>query len=193
MPELPESWKAQLPSVTQILKACGLSADYTHVPKHLLDHAAQRGTALHLAIQLYHEDDLDEDSLHPEVAPGFSSYRKFLVESRHEPLHTEIEVIHPMWHYVGHPDRIGFLNEKRVILDFKYMETVKLAPAVLQMTAYKLAWEAMYPDSPLAGGYVLQLKRDGTYRLHHTPLDQKAEQTFLAALVVYRAIEENAR
>ena len=127
------------------------------------------------------------------MAPGFSAYLKFLAESGHEPLHSEIELVHPILHFVGHPDRIGWLNTQRVVIDFKYMDSVKLAPATYQLIAYKLAWEAMEPTQPLAGGYVLQLKKDGTYRLHQVALDRKAEQTFYAALTVFKAIEENGR
>lgn len=179
----------RLPSVTQILAVTGLGPDYSRVPRHLLEHAGQRGTALHAAIQLYHEGDLDEESLHPEVATGFSAYRKFLAESRFEFLAGEFEVRHDQWLYLGHPDLLGSLGGKRVLLDTKFMDTVHLVAAAYQLTLYRLAWEAQHPDQPIHDCYVLQFKHDGTFRLWPVASGPAEERTCYAAIVVFRAIE----
>ena len=184
----------RLPSVTAILAATGLGPDYSRVPKHLLEHAAQRGTALHLAIQLYHENDLDEDALHPEVAPGFSAYRKFLAESSFQFERSEFEVISERWHFCGHPDLLGRLNGGLMLIDLKYMDTVHLWPATYQLTLYKLAFEEQeWENPPIQACYVLQLKHDGAYRLHMVPTGPAEQQVAQAAVIVHRAIEEGRR
>ena len=180
----------RLPSVTQILKAVGLGADYDRVPAHTLEHARERGQALHAAIQYHHEGTLDADSLHPEVAPGFSAYLKFLVDSAFAFEAGEFEVVHPVWLYMGHPDLLGTLNGQRVLIDLKYMATVHLHAAAYQLTLYRLAWEAQHPEQPISGCYVLQLKLDGTPRLHPVSSGPTEEQRCYAAITVFRAQQE---
>jgi hypothetical protein len=68
-----------VPSVTQVLKAAGL-IDYAGIPQAVLDYAAERGTAVHLATQLYDENDLDRDSLDPLIAPYLSAWINFTVD-----------------------------------------------------------------------------------------------------------------
>ena len=179
----------QVPSVTQILSAVGLSEDYSRVPPATLEIARLRGTALHAAIQWHHEGTLNEASLHPEVAPGFSGYLKFLTDSRHEPIVSEAELVHPTWRYVGHPDRIGWIGKDRVLIDFKYMESLNLDPVARQLAGYRLAWNVLHPTELLTRCYALQLKRDGTYRSHEItqPRWSQDDQVFLAACVVFRA------
>lgn len=180
-----------LPSVTQILKAVGLAPDYSCVPRHLLEHARQRGTALHAAIQLYHEGDLDEDALHPEVASGVSAYRKFLAESGFQFERSEFEVISERWRYVGHPDLLGRLNGGLVLLDLKYMEQVPIQAATYQLTLYQLAFSEQESESPpISACYVLQLKRDGTYRLHSVSTGAAEQRVVLAAVIVHQAVME---
>lgn len=176
------------PSVTQILRAVGLALDYDRVPAHILEHAQQRGTALHRAIQYHAEGRLELASLHPEIQPGFQAYLRFVEHTGHVPIASEVELIHPAWQFIGHPDRIGWLGPERVVIDFKYVETVDLAGTALQVAAYALLWNAVHPTEPVTRRYTLQLRRNGTYRLH--PLeDPHAEQIFLAALVVFQARE----
>lgn len=180
------------PSVTEILRAVGLGPDYSAVPEATLERASLRGQALHAAIAYHAAGVLDEASIHPEIAPGFSVYLKFLADSQHQAIASEIDLIHPAWHYRGHPDRIGFLGADRVLIDFKYMDSVDLAATAYQLAAYRLAWHALRSSEPIRQCFVLQLKHDGTYRLHELPKGgwAKAEQVFLAALVVYRARQE---
>ena len=48
----------RVPSVTQILEPL---IDYSGVPNGVLQYAADRGTAVHLATEFYDDGDLDED------------------------------------------------------------------------------------------------------------------------------------
>ena len=183
----------QFPRVSEILEAMGLGVDYSHVPPATLELAKLRGTALHLAIQYHAEGVLDETTIHEDIAPGFSAYLKFLAATRHEPIASEIELIHPVWRYVGHPDRIGFLGQDRVVIDFKYMDSVDVTAASYQVAAYQKAWDATHPTELIGRCAVLQLRHDGTYRLHEIPTQAltNARQVFLAALVVFRARRKN--
>ena len=178
-----------LPSVTHILKEVGLGPEFDFVDPVTLEAACLRGTAVHEAIEAHAYGYLDEATLSPIAAPYLDGYKKFLSESGHEPIATEIEVIHPSWGYIGHLDRVGWLIGKRAILDFKTPESLDLKPAGYQLALYRLAWNAQHPDQPVDVIGVLQLKSDGTYRFHDLN-PAVYEQVALAAVIVYRARKE---
>lgn len=179
------------PRVTQILKDVGLGADFSHVPPARLEYARMRGEALHLAIRYHHEGTLDEASLHPDVRSGFEAYLRFLADTKHEPIASEIELIHPAWQYQGHPDRIGFFHGgRRVLLDWKFTDGFKFLPTAYQLAAYKMLWEANHPQEPVAEVFAVQFHpSSGKYHLRRIEAE-KYEQTFLAALVVWRALQQ---
>ena len=178
------------PSVTQVLKACGLGPNYAGVPKDILEHARLRGAALHQAIQFHHEGTLDVSSLHMEIQPGFQSYLDFLAETGHRAIASELELIHPDWQYVGHPDRVGWLGTDRVILDWKHVASVDVRAGRLQLAAYRMAWNALRPTEPVSRCFLVHLPTngDGKARLHEVT-DPGAEQVFLGALIVFRELQ----
>jgi hypothetical protein len=181
-----------LPRVTDILAAVGLGPDLGPVPAVVLEAARARGTAVHALIEAHHYGYLEDGSITPETAPYFSAYLKFLADSGHEPIRSEFEVVHAAWGYRGHPDRLGWLSGRRILLDWKTAEAPELPPAGLQLAAYRLAWNAMHPTEPVDLVAVLQLKADGTYR-YHDLAPATYEDTFLAAVLVYRARQERGR
>ena len=181
------------PRVSEILAGTGLGFEANGIPPARLEYARLRGTALHLAIRFHHEGVLDESSLHPDVRPGFEGYLRFLEDTKHEPLVSEIELIHPTYGFIGHPDRVGWLNAKRIILDFKYTDSFDFWPTAYQLAAYKLLWEANYPQQPIQCTFALQLSpKDVTYHLRAIEADQYT-QTFLAALLIWRAKRQMGR
>ena len=181
---------AAFPRVTAILDAVGLGPDFSLVSPAVLEAARARGTLVHAAIEADHYRFVVD--LPAPFAPYLDAYRKFVAESGHEPVRSEFEVTHPQWRYRGHPDRIGWLLGKRVILDWKCTEQPDLPAAGRQLAAYRLAWNVEHPTEPVESTAVLQLKSDGTYRLHE--LDpQESEPTFLAAVLVYQARQREGR
>lgn len=174
-----------IPSVTEILEQVGLAQDFSSVPPAVLEHARLRGRALHKAIAWHALGILDEGSIHPEIEPGFRAYQRFLAEAKHEPLWSEKELRHPTWKFCGHPDRVGWINgNTRVLIDFKYQDSTDLRAGTYQLSGYELLCQANFPTEPIEKLMLLELHKDSTYRLHTVKADH---QTFLAALLVYRA------
>lgn len=179
------------PSVTEVLGAVGLGWNLNGIPAATLEYARMRGKALHQAVQWDHEGVLDESSLHPDVEPGFRAYQRFRKETHYEPLLSEVEIIEPTWKYLSHIDQIGRWNRdprhvRRVLLDWKYTDSPDLLAASYQLAGYVRAWTATHPQEPIDQVLVLQLKHDGTYRVHQVDA-KKYDQVFLAALIVFRA------
>ncbi len=180
-----------LPRVTHILQAVGLGPNLDGIKPAVLEVAAMRGTAVHEAIEAEAYGYLVGADLAPVVVPYLEAYRRFVKESRHEAIGSEITVQHPTWHFVGHVDRVGWLEKHRAIIDWKCVAQVDERAAALQLAGYRLAWNAMHPTEPVSLTAVVQLRADGTYRFFDINAGEY-EQTFIAALLVYRAQQEKA-
>lgn len=180
---------AEFPRVTEILAAVGLGPDYTAVPPDVLAAAAARGRAVHEAIEAQVYGYLDEAALADDVATRLAAYRRFVKESRYETTHTEIEVVHAAWRYRGHPDTIGWLLGKRVLLDFKAIDTmdrVAMRAVGLQLAGYRAAWNAEHATEPVDALAVVQLKGDTTYRLTEMSAAEH-EPLWFACVTVFHA------
>src|SRR5690606_20318453 len=67
-----------VPSVTQIL---GSLVDMSAIPQDKLEYARARGQAVHLACELYDQDDLDMASLDEVIVPYLEAWIKFKKEA----------------------------------------------------------------------------------------------------------------
>lgn len=181
-----------LPRVSEILETVGLGPDLRHVPPAALEYGRIRGKAVHSAIEAAIFNYLDESSLDLEVIPRLDAYRRFVKESGFEPTHAEIAVESATWRYRGHPDVVGWLNGRRVILDWKNGETVQLRPAGRQLSAYRVAWNEQNPREPVDGLAVVQLKGDATFRFWEVSAAEH-EPVWLAGLMVFHARMEDGR
>lgn len=65
------------PGANQILKAVGLSKDWSGVDPFYRD----RGIAVHSAINLFLRGELDEESLDPVIVPYFNQFKEWLSEN----------------------------------------------------------------------------------------------------------------
>jgi len=99
------------PSVTEILQAVGLAPDLSMVKPEVLAWASARGTALHRAIELHAKGTLDANSLHEEIKGALAGYLKFVQDSGHEAVASELELVDDKrWGIMGHPDRVGTIK-----------------------------------------------------------------------------------
>ncbi len=200
--------KAERPRVTEVLRMAGLSPDYSGISAEVLKAAADRGTQVHAMIAEAHRRDIPPERFAPaggkakipaEVAPYWRAVLKFVADTQHVPLYSEVLVEHAQWRYVGHLDRIGLITVPhrrgpsvcRCLLDWKCVATLDVVGVAFQLAAYRLAWNSMHPTEFIDPGDcgAVQLKRDATYRLVMIPAPQllEAEQVWLAALTLYHA------
>jgi hypothetical protein len=175
---------AALPRVTHILDEVGLGPDFTNVKPADLEYAGIRGKAVHAAIESIFYEYFDEKLYSPDVLARVDAYRKFVRESGYKTLKSEIQVVSPTWRYRGHLDSVGWIGSKRVIPDWKNTESVQLRPAGRQLAGYRVAWNEQNPTEPVDVLMVVQLKGDGTYRVHEVSAAEY-EPIFFAAVMVY--------
>jgi len=179
------------PRVSAILSDLGFASGWG-TAYHL-----ERGTALHLAINMDLRGRLDEDSVHPAVAPGFAAWRRFREQARPELIMAECELRDPLWRFQGHPDLIARINGMATLIDYKYTESPDLPYCRLQLAAYAHLWEAFTRSVPdlaypsLSAAFVLQLTPSGRFQLHPLTLTDLIEprQDFLAAVRVWHALQ----
>lgn len=157
----------RVPSVTEALGLVGLY-DFSHVPQGRLEYARARGQDVHDWLALEDEGFVDDDEPPQEILGYVQAYLRFKAESGFEPVLVEHVVVNPIYSYAGALDRTGYLSDHLALLDFKAV--AKIGPATsLQTKAYALCLDEPHDR------YALQLKPDGTYRLHKYPLKGRTE------------------
>lgn len=159
------------PSVTQILRITGVSADFSHVDPIVLDRKRQIGQAVHAATHYFDEGDLDAQTLAPEVEPYLEAWRRFRLEREFVPDLLETVVYSLAAHYIGRFDRLGYVGGLPVLLDIKIGDP-DAASADLQTAGYLFALLEERPH--VVGGkeiarWSVQLTEDGRYRLRQYP------------------------
>lgn len=148
--------------------------------KWFTDWARDRGSAVHKAIQLYEEDDLDEETVDENVRPFLNAYYKFKAEYQWISIENEVQVWSERHEYAGTLDSFGRASGTRAIVDYK---TGQLSPVVgIQLSGYALALAECrgIVCTKLLG---VRLVGDGTYKIQQYQLDPT---TFYAALNISR-------
>lgn len=178
----------KVPGVTTVLKPL---YDWSMVDPEVLAAKAALGTAVHLCTELYDADDLDDDTVMPEWRPYLDGWVKFREETGFVPTRIETRVFHPGLFYAGTLDRTGILFDAEAMLDIKTSAT--MSPAVgCQTAAYLRALTAApdYEGPQDMKRYSVQLKPDGTYKLHeyNDPTDWP---TFVSLLTVRNWTEKH--
>lgn len=166
-----------VPGVTQILKPL---VNFDGIRADVLAAKADLGRRVHLATQLDDEDDLDPDSVQPDVAPYLEAWRAFRRDTGCKVLQVEQRVCEPVLMYAGTLDRVLAFNRAHWLTDLKTCFTTPMA-AGPQTAAYQRA----LGDNSVTHRAALRLRPDGTYRLD--PLTGADDWTaFFAALTLHR-------
>lgn len=173
--------KEKYDSVTKIIEFLGLSKSYQGISSFY----AERGRAVHKAVELIDKGTLDEASVSDTIRPYVSAYRKFLAESGYKAHAWEIGLHHPVLRYAGTIDKVGYLGGRLGILDIKTSNGTVDAAVDDQLCAYKLLWDTEHPNDLALWRYALQLKGDGEYNLITKYTDTPAED-WKAIMKVYR-------
>ena len=141
------------PSVTQVLKAVGLLADYDNLDPFY----AERGHAVHAACEFDDKGTLDEESVDEEVAGFLAAWRALKKESGLVVVEIETVVTGPG--YAGRVDRVVEIKGRRGVLDIKTGQPA--AWHQLQTAAYAMA---LFRESSCPR-WAAYLKQDGTFRI----------------------------
>lgn len=167
-------------SVTQVLEAVGIS-DFTGVDPDVLWWAQQRGTMVHRAAHYINQHNLDPETVDERIGGYVEAWRAFRRDHELQVHHSEHivhrrltirgnPVIRPAktdLHIIGTLDVAGLIKKHGpVIADIKTGEEAESWP--IQLAPYAMAYteRSRYTHKRL----VVQVRRDGTYKLHWFPL-----------------------
>lgn len=108
----------EYPSVTQVIKAAGLS-NFDNVPAELLDRAIQFGNAVHKAIELKCKGTLDLDTVDEAIMPYLSAWDEFVSIYQYVPQHYEHRAFNHALRVGFTIDNIGSFQKDAGIVDVK--------------------------------------------------------------------------
>lgn len=182
----------RVPSVTQII-ASALGNPFAAVPPAVLERKRQIGQAAHRACELDDAGQLDEATVHPDVAPYLSAWRKFRKAWPFRVLASERVMYDDVCGYAGQTDVIAERDDGvLIVIDIK--TGLPKAQAALQTAAYAnlvLRERTKGEDQTLPQRYALHATKDGTY--HLVPYVRPGDwRDFLACLAVHRIKERIA-
>ena len=176
----------EVPSVSELTRFITREV-YTDTPQYFMDGAAARGTKVHRAtesLDKYGTVECDDD-----IAPYVQAYVQFLKDKAPEWEKIEWAVCNEKM-YAGTVDRYGVLDGKKVILDIKTTQTISGMHKVLYRAQLNLYELAVVKEKPVEELVVLQLRKDGTYKL--IPLEMDAPLA-CACITMHEAIKKTKR
>ena len=174
------------PSASAIMKPLS-SALYKEVNETFLNAAAERGTAVHNAIENYVKFGIKD--IAPEYKGYFIAFENWWKENNPICLATECRTYHKLLRYAGTADMPVVLGSKRILVDFKTSATVNKMLTGVQLEAYAKAYESH--QISFDGKAVLHLTKDGKYSWHYYPkIDNESWEVFGALLTVYNHIKK---
>jgi hypothetical protein len=182
-----EYWREgrRLPSVTQVLDACGFYRYFGNGNDDALD----RGTVVHQCCELLDLGRLDESTVEPELAGYLDAYREAKRELGLEFLAIEAPLSGTG--YAGTPDRIGARRDSNriVIMDIKTTEGEPLAHWRLQTAAYADMFQQARDIERLA----IALDSSGRFRATATSTRQNCDdiRAWTSCLSLYSWRERN--
>ena len=150
---------APVPAVTSILSDL---FDWQAVAPDTLEHKRQIGLAVHRAIALELDDDLDRSSVEPRIEGYLEGWKRFQREKRFSCHLSECCVASKRFRYAGTLDLAGTMDAADVLVDVKCGEPH--AATSLQTAAYLNAAREMGFLSN-ANRFALHLGPEGVYRL----------------------------
>jgi len=163
-------------SVTQAISGAGLVDS-----RWFDDYSRDRGTAVHLATELWDKGTLDEDTLDPVIVPYLEGWKLFTAETGAVWDITGIEqrVFSTSHRYAGTLDRIGTVNGRRTLADIKTGLSNSRNTA-LQLAAY------CHAIGEVCDRMAVHLPGDGKYKLSLYKIEDQIRDfhVFAAALTV---------
>ena len=164
--------------VSAIVKFSGLD-DFSSIPDGKREYYLKRGTEAHRLFQMVEEGTADDFDFDPEIEKYRAGHAKFLKDTgfRALPGGIEMRVKNDDLGYAGQVDRIGTMQGRVVLLDYKSGTITK--GGGLQTALYLRA----IPDYKFdeVDRYIVAIKQNGTYAMSEKyPLSDESDAVFWA-------------
>ena len=176
----------EVPSVSELTRFLSREL-YSDVNQTILDAAASRGTSVHKAAEAL--DKFGSVEIGDEYLPYMKAYLSFLKEKKPEWEKIEWPVNNGTL-YAGTIDSYGALDGQKAIVDIKTTANIDKGHRVLYTAAQNLYRMAIENNHPVEAIYILQLKKDETWRLYSIEIQDELAN---ACLTLHAAMKKNKR
>jgi len=172
----------EIPSVSTIMQP--LSEDvYGSINEDVLSKAADRGTAVHNAIDNYVKFGVED--IPPEHMGYFQAFLKWYEDYDVKPYETEYRAYHKGLLYAGTLDMMASVKGEDTLVDFKTTASINEMLWRVQTEAYNKALASHYFQICFFKKMVVQLKKDGDYNVvSFKAVDTDSWKVFTALLTV---------
>lgn len=174
-----------VPSVTQIMRPMSAQS-YFSVDKEVLKQAADRGTDIHLAAELFATTRYRNCT--PEVQPYFNSWLSWVEDVKPEFLALEYRFYHPALWYAGTVDCLANINGELCLVDYKSTAQINFAAVTVQDSAYEKGLSQHGIE--VKRRYVLHIRPDGYNRQRDFVELGNAFDVFLACMKIQNFIKK---
>lgn len=178
--------KREIPSVTTIIKSeTDVYSDYGSIDQGILDNAADRGNAVHEAIErsIITGEPAYEDT-RDDTQPYIDGYNDFIALKVLIPYQSEVKTWHPELGYAGTIDIWGTVYGKPAIVDIKTTYKLNVPACELQLSGYGLIvewWTGIYPER-----YILKLDRKSGRNFDRIS-DRDSDKDFVGIVETFHA------
>ena len=176
----------EVPSVSELTRFIAREV-YTETPQYALDAAAQRGTKIHKATEAM--DKFGSVEIESDLLPYLQAYVAYKKEHNPEWERIEWSVCNDK-RYAGTIDRYGTEDGKNILVDIKTTQNITGAHKVLYTAQLNLYRLAVLKEKPVDEMWILQLKKDGKYKLF--PIEEN-ETLAYACLTMHEAIKNSKK
>ena len=167
-----------LPSVTQIMAPLAHRV-YGAVDPAVLNRAAERGTAVHEAYEMFLDCGMAE--IPPDYLGFLTAFKTWVSDTGLKPLCVESRVYHKLLNYAGTVDLLCSIDGRLVLVDYKTSATALPKLYRVQLEAYSQALGSH--GVSVEEKRVFHPKADGTYREYRFPArDAEAWRIFNSCL-----------
>lgn len=149
----------EIPSVTTIIKAqSDVYGEYRHIDPEILNKAADRGNAVHEAVERSIKEGGKAWTDYKSASPYVDGYNKFMELGVMVPICPELKLFHPDLWYAGTIDIVCLVNGEVAVADVKTTSKLNKEAVRLQLAGYAMMvewWTGINPKR-----YVLHLRRN---------------------------------
>lgn len=158
-----------LPSVTTLMKPLS-DRHYRAIPEDVLKKAADRGTAIHNAIENWIKFGIVDIS--PEYRGYFDGFREWWDKYKPRVIGSELRLYHGLLRYAGTADLVCMIGDELWIIDYKSTSVLSEMLLRVQLEAYAKALHSHGVMVQHKGA--LHLKKDGTWAFPGFPAGDAA-------------------
>lgn len=179
----------EVPSVSEITRFISREV-YKDVQQFALDTAAARGTGVHKATEAL--DKYGSIEVTDELLPYIKAYVKFIKDYKPEWEKIEWSVNNGTM-YAGTLDRYGTLRGVKAVVDVKTTGSITPAHRMLYTAAQNLYRMAIEPEHKVEGLFILQLRKDETYKLIELEIQNELADACLELHVALKKKKRNQK